>query len=160
MEIKGISETSATLLKLVPAFSQEYILSKNMYTVLDNHEAVCEFFRSQFAGEINEKIKVACLDDRLRLICCDELSEGTISSVKLDIKTLVKYIYKNNSESIIIAHNHPNGELLPSDEDIRMTTEIYKKLKPIGIELIDHIIVAKGQAISLKDIGAFALLNI
>ena len=62
-------------------------------------------------------------------------------------------------KSIIIAHNHPNGDLIPSDEDIKATSDLFRTLKPVGIMLLDHIIVAGGQAISLKESGAFTLLK-
>ncbi|MBE6845522.1 MAG: DNA repair protein RadC [Ruminococcus sp.] len=159
MEVDGISESTAVFLKLVPEMAKEYMLSENIHVCMDSTEAVCNFFSTQFIGDVNEKIKIACVDDRLRLICCETIAEGTPGSVKVDIRTLVKFTYMNNSESIIMAHNHPNGDSLPSDDDIRHTTEIYKKLRMVGINLIDHIVVAKGQATSLKSVGAFSLLK-
>ncbi|MBQ8435399.1 MAG: hypothetical protein IJX24_05265 [Oscillospiraceae bacterium] len=159
MEVDGISESTAVFLKLVPEMAKEYTLSKNIHVCMDSTEVVCNFFSTQFIGDINEKVKIACVDDRLRLICCETIAEGTPGAVNVDIRTLVKFTYMNNSESIIMAHNHPNGDSLPSDDDIRHTAEIYRKLKTVGINLIDHIVVAKGKATSLKSVGAFSLLK-
>lgn len=159
IQINGIAENSAVLLKLIPEMLKEYTLSKNILQPMDSTETVCNFFKTHFAGDSNEVIKAAFVDDKLRLIACENIAEGTPGSVYLDIRKLIKFTYMNNSENIIIAHNHPNGDTTPSDEDIRMTAEIYKTLKPVGINLIDHIIVAKGQAVSLRNAGAFSLLK-
>lgn len=153
MEVEGIGENAAIFIKLIPEISKEYSLSKYMYVKLDTVEAVCKFFCSQFTGEANEKIKVAAVDDKLRLKCCEELAEGTTNSVCIDIKKLLLFAQKNNSENIIIAHNHPNGDHIPSNDDISLTRELHKNLKIIGINLIDHVVVAKGQATSLKSVG-------
>lgn len=157
-EVDGISEATAVLIKLIPEMSKEYINSKSELMVMDNYKTVRDYFKSQFVGERNELIKVACVDDKLRLIACETISEGTPDSALVNIRKLVEFTYKNNCGSIILAHNHPNGDLLPSDEDIKVTKNMYKSLKPIGIDLIDHIIVAGGQAISLKESGVFTVI--
>lgn len=158
-EIHGINDATAVLIKLIPEMSKEYINSKSKLMVMDNYKTVCDFFKNQFVGERNEIIKVACVDDRLRLIACETIAEGTPGSALVNIRRLVEFTYKHNCGSIIMAHNHPNGDMLPSDEDLKVTKNMYKFLKPIGIDLIDHIIVAGGQAISLKELGAFTLIT-
>lgn len=158
MEIGGIGEAAAILIKLIPEMSKEYINSKSNLMVMDNYKTVCDYFKNKFIGEKNEIIMAACVDDRLRLISCVKLSEGTPSSADMNIRKLVEFTYKHNCESIILAHNHPNGDLIPSDDDIRVTKEIYKFLKPVGITLLDHIIAAGGEAISLREAGAFTII--
>lgn len=157
-EVDGIGENSAILLKLIPELAKEYTLSKYIHVDLKNPEAACEFFRTQFAGEIKEKVKIAALDDKLRLKCCEELAEGSLNAVSIDIKKIITFAQVNNSNNIIIAHNHPNGDHIPSNEDLTFTKTLLKNLNILGIQLIDHIIVAKGQTTSLKSVGALNLL--
>ncbi|MBQ3566135.1 MAG: DNA repair protein RadC [Oscillospiraceae bacterium] len=159
MQVDGIGENTAILIKLLPELSKEYFLSKNTRVALDSFDAVCDFFKTQFIGLRNEVIKVACLDDNLRLIACEDIEEGTPGSVYVDIRKLVKFTYFHNSENIIIAHNHPNGDAVPSNDDLKTTADIFKKLKAVGIELVDHIVVAKGQATSIKKVGGFSMLK-
>ncbi len=159
MQVDGIGENTAILIKLIPELSKEYFLSKNTRAALDSFDAVCDFFKTQFIGLENEVIKVACLDDNLRLIACEDIGEGTPGSVYIDIRKLVKFTYFHNSENIIIAHNHPNGEAVPSNDDLKTTADIFKKLKAVGIELVDHIVVAKGQATSIQQVGGFSMLK-
>lgn len=158
-DVDGVGEISAILIKIIPEMTKEYVNIKSKLTVMEDSKAVCEFFKTEFIGERNEKIKIACVDDKLRLIACEVISEGTASSAVVDIKKLISITYKYNCESIIMAHNHPNGDLMPSNEDVTITKDIYRFLKPIGIKLLDHIIVAGGQAVSLKELGAFTLLD-
>ncbi len=157
-EVSEINDLAAFLLKLIPELSKDYINTKDKMLIMDNFKTACDYFKNQFIGEKNEIIKIACLDHKLKLINCSSIAEGTPSSAFVNIKKLIEFTYKNNCESIIMIHNHPNGELIPSDEDIKATRNIYNYLKPLGIKLIDHIIVAGGQAISLKESGDFKFI--
>ena len=158
-EVDGVDEATAVLLKMIPALSKEYVNSKISLTSMGNYKTACEYFKNQFLGENVEKVRIACVDDKLRLVDCAVISEGTPGTVAVNIRKIVEFTYKNKCESIIIAHNHPNGDLIPSDEDIKATSDLFRTLKPVGIMLLDHIIVAGGQAISLKESGAFTLLK-
>ena len=158
-EISGIDESSAVLLKMIPLLSKEYLSGVGKNCVLREYSVVCDFFTTQFIGEREEKIRIACLDDKLRLIKCSVISDGVPGKVPVNIRKIVEFAFKNKSENIILAHNHPNGDAIPSDDDLRATSALYSALKPIGINLLDHIIVAGDDAISLKESGAFSLLK-
>ncbi|MGN1481237.1 JAB domain-containing protein [Porcipelethomonas sp.] len=158
-EIEGVDNSTAILLKLIPELAKEYLKPQRENLSMGSFKGVCEYFKSQFLGEKNEKIRIACINDKLKLVDCTVIAEGTPGSVSLNIRKIVEFTYKNKCESIIMAHNHPNGDLIPSDEDIKATSDIFNTLKPVGIMLLDHIIVAGGQAISLKESGAFTLLK-
>ena len=118
-EVDGVDEATAVLLKMIPALSKEYVNSKISLTSMGNYKTACEYFKNQFLGENVEKVRIACVDDKLRLVDCAVIS----------------------------------------DEDIKATSDLFRTLKPVGIMLLDHIIVAGGQAISLKESGAFTLLK-
>lgn len=158
-EIEGIDEASAVLIKMIPLLAKEYMNSSSNSIHMSNYNTVCEYFKTQFLGETVEKIRIACLDDKLRLISGKIIAEGAPGGVGINIRRIVEFTYKNKCENVILAHNHPHGDIIPSDDDIKATAEIYNTLKPVGINLLDHIIVADGQAISLKESGAFSLLK-
>lgn len=158
-EVEGIDEASAVLIKMIPLLAKEYLTSDNKRIMLNNYTAVFDYFKSQFLGETIEKIRIACLDDKLRLIAGQVIAEGIPGSVSINVRRIAEFTIKNKCDNIIIAHNHPNGDIIPSNDDIRATAEIFNGLKPIGIHLLDHVIVAGGRAISLKESGAFSLLR-
>lgn len=158
-EVDGVDESTAVLIKMIPALTKEYVNSKVNLMPMGSYKTACEYFKNQFLGENIEKVRIACVDDKLRLVDCAVISEGVPGAVEVNIRKIVEFTYKNKCESIIMAHNHPNGDLIPSDEDIKATSDMFRTLKPVGIMLLDHIIVAGGQAISLKESGAFTLLK-
>ena len=158
MEVKGVKESTAILIKLIPALAKDMVNYRFEGVPLDSHKKSCEFFVSQFVGEKNEKLKIALLDDKLCLKKCADVIEGVPSAVSMNVRKIAEIALKNNCENIIIAHNHPNGIASPSDADLNATRELYKLLGSIGITLLDHIIVAGGSAVSLKDNGAFTML--
>lgn len=158
-EVEGIDESSAVLIKMIPLLAREYMTSDSKRLNLSSYTAVCDYFKTQFLGETIEKIRIACLDDKLRLVSGTIISEGSPGGVSVNIRRIVEFTYKNKCENVILAHNHPNGDIIPSNDDIKSTADIYNALKPVGINLLDHIIVAGSQAISLKESGAFSLLK-
>lgn len=153
-EIKGISDASVVLIKIIQVIVKEYILAANKNISMSSYNVVCDFFKAVYIGKTKEIIHAALLDEKLKLISVKAIAEGEPGSVKVEIKKLAKYAINNNSDNIIIAHNHPNGDITPSDEDIRSTNSLQKSLESLGINLLDHIIVAGFQAISLKEYGA------
>ena len=56
---------------------------------------------------------------------------------------------------IIIAHNHPSGDASPSPDDIKVTKDLAEAAKLLGVELLDHVVIGRSEAISLKDRGLF-----
>lgn len=158
-EVEGIDESSAVLLKMIPLLAREYMTSDSKRLSMKSFSAVCDYFKAQYLGETVEKIRVACLDDKLRLVAGKIIAEGAPGGVEVNIRRIVEFTYKNKCENVILAHNHPNGDIIPSDDDIKSTALIHNTLKPVGINLLDHIIVAGSQAISLKESGAFSLLK-
>ncbi|MCK4267598.1 MAG: hypothetical protein KAX16_02100, partial [Actinomycetia bacterium] len=69
---------------------------------------------------------------------------------------LFKTAIRANGASIIVAHNHPSGDVEPSREDIELTRRLTEAGQILGIELIDHIIIGDGSWLSLKEQGHFA----
>ena len=158
-DVKGMGESSAMLLTLIAQLSRQYRLSARKDLTLNTFDATCAYFKDIYLGEPEEQLRLACLDDRLRLMSCGVVSEGAPSSVPVHMRRLVEYALQQKSELVVLAHNHPNGTAMPSPEDIAATQKIFNVLKSVGIRLGDHIIVAGEQAVSLKEYGAFSLLD-
>ena len=74
-------------------------------------------------------------------------------TAEVDIRKLLSLGMKFKSSSAILAHNHPSGVALPSQDDLETTGAICKALESVGVHLIDHIIVAEGDYVSLADSG-------
>ena len=151
-KVKGISENSAVLLKMIPALCRLYLEDKQAPgQQLTSVEAFGAFLKPKFIGKINEVVYLLCLDNRGRLLCCEQVDEGTVNSVPMMVRRIVEVCIRFSAVAVVMAHNHPNGFALPSQEDIIATREIQKVLKTMDITLLDHIVVANDDFVSMVD---------
>ena len=81
------------------------------------------------------------------------LFEGTLNACVFHPREIFRYAIDCNANSIIIAHNHPSGDPQPSQEDIRATKQLIEAGNPIGINVLDHVIIGDGIFVSLKEEG-------
>lgn len=100
-----------------------------------------------------EHFVVFYLDTRNQEIKRDIVSIGTLNCNLVHPREVFEPAVRNLAASVIVAHNHPSGCLEPSDEDLSLTKRLSQAGKLLGIELLDHVIVAKGGFMSFKEKG-------
>lgn len=100
-----------------------------------------------------EQLRVYFLDSRRNLIGWEVVSQGTLTASLAHPREIFKGAILSNSAGIILAHNHPSGECSPSEEDQRLTQRIRQAGVILGIELLDHVIVAEDGKYSFKTAG-------
>lgn len=93
------------------------------------------------------------LDNQHRLIQAEEISHGTLTETTIYPRELVKAALKHHAAAIILAHNHPSGVAKPSAADISLTQQLKRSLATVDVELLDHLVVAGHQVISLAELG-------
>jgi DNA repair protein RadC len=101
--------------------------------------------------ELQEEFKVMFLNRANLVLGIYPLSKGTTSGTLVDVKLIFGAALKSNASGIIITHNHPSGNLKPSDADIDLTKKIKKCADFLDITLIDHIIVTKNGYFSFSN---------
>lgn len=106
-------------------------------------------------GLAREMMYVLCLDDGLRLLSCRAVCEGGLSRLSVDVYALLSEIMDADADAVIIAHNHPNGVALPSREDLATTRSLAELLSDFGVVLLDHLIVAGPDFVSLASESSF-----
>lgn len=153
MRVEGIGENAAVLLKLVPKVVQKARLSASKETILNSTEKAGKFLLERFRGEKNEVIYQLCLDRKGKLLSCRRLNEGGADSTELNLRRLVENALLVSASAVILSHNHPSGIALPSSEDYVTTDKVQAALKMVGVELVDHIIVADDDFVSMADSG-------
>jgi DNA repair protein RadC len=153
-KVTGISENSGVFLKLVGELSRRYYNDKVKEIIrLDSADKMKEFIKPKFIGRTDEVVYVICMDNTCKILSCDLLFEGTINAANINTRKIIETALKHNSANVILAHNHPQGLAMPSNEDIVTTQDIKKALKVIHVELVDHFIVAKNECTSLLESG-------
>jgi DNA repair protein RadC len=115
--------------------------------------ASCRFFLDRLSGYDREVFAAAYLDGRHRLIDYSELFFGTIDGAEVHPRELVKRALLHNAAAVIVAHNHPSGTVEPSAADRAVTARLKQALSLVDVHLLDHIIVAGQQTLTMAAKG-------
>ena len=152
-KVEGIGESAAVLLKIAGQIGRKARLSDTTQSrAMTDVETVGAYLLERYAGETHEVIYELCLDRKGKLLACKRLHDGGAASAALDIRKVENAILTSAS-TVILAHNHPSGIALPSDDDCAATTHAAQALQTIGVALADHIIVADDDFVSMAQSG-------
>lgn len=101
--------------------------------------------------EYQEEVKLLLLNRANIVLGIHELSKGGTTACVVDIKMVLAIALKCNANSIIVIHNHPSGNLNPSEADKSLTSKIKQACEIVDINLLDHLIISKDGYYSFKD---------
>ena len=156
VKIPGIGEHSATLIKLVAELGRQYEIAKRQDSgSLDSTEKMGRYILPYYRGKTEEYVYIICLDAKCRVLGCTEIFKGSVNSAQINIRLIVETALRYRSSGVVLVHNHPGGVAIPSAEDIATTRKIQRAMAPLGLALLDHLIVADGDFVSLADSNLF-----
>lgn len=112
-----------------------------------------ELFKRFLNESDREQFLVCCMDIKNQPTSINVVSIGTLNSSLVHPREVFKVAILANSASIIVAHNHPSGDPIPSKEDINITIRLKEAGKIIGIDILDHVIIGENKHISFKEKG-------
>lgn len=118
-------------------------------TVMASIRDYSEYLKNLFDGMTNEAVYILCLDAKRMPIGHYKISEGNATSTTISARKITEVVLSSNATSVILAHNHPGGLLIPSEEDRFVTEQLRTLLEGIGVILIDHIIVSGKDYLSI-----------
>ena len=121
--------------------------------VFTTSSSVRDWLRLQLTQEQREEFSVLWLDNQHRLIAYDTLFLGTINTITVHPREIVKAGLKHNAAAAVLAHNHPSGLAEPSKADRQITTRIQQALELVDIRLLDHLVVGGMDVISFAERG-------
>ena len=154
VQVEGMGQAAAQLISLVPQLERRHFIDRSgPANVLDTTTRCGQYLVPYFHGEQNEVVYLLCLDAKCKALCCVPVHRGSITAASISVRKIVQTALNQNAASVVIAHNHPSGYALPSQEDIDTTRTIQAALHGVGIVLADHIIVADDDFVSLADDG-------
>ncbi len=158
-EVKGMTERAVTLIKIVIPLSRRIQTEK--YTKNYRFDSIDEFgnyITKCFTGYNSEVFIISSFDANGNLIENDVITEGYADNIPLPVKKIVKIIFARNPSSVIVSHNHLTSNALPSFADIQMTQSLKYTLEQIEVKLVDHIIVASNDYISMAQSIDYGML--
>ena len=140
----------------IAEISVSYSNSKQKKLKVRNSKESYEIFLESWDKnilELQEEFKVLLLNKCNQVLGVYSMSKGGVSSTVVDAKLVFSVALKCNASNIIIAHNHPSGNLTPSDVDKKMTQKLIQAGKYLDIVLLDHLIITKEDFYSFSDNG-------
>lgn len=153
-DVKGLGAHAAFVLKLVDAMA---VRSKRSVVkdrhAFDNRLELLDYLYTQMSGLKHEEFRVLYLDTRNHLIGEETLFRGTINAAAVYPREVVRAALNKGATALVLVHNHPSGDPAPSPDDDYLTAELCSTARPLGIEIIDHIIVGEARHYSYRDHG-------
>jgi DNA repair protein RadC len=122
-------------------------------TVFDSPDAVKHYLQLHLSGRAHEVFAVLFLDAQNRLLAMEELFRGTLSQTSVYPREVVVRALHHSAAAVVLAHNHPSGTVQPSRADEMLTQTLKSALALVDVRVLDHIIVAPGQALSMAETG-------
>ena len=156
-KVPGIGPKNVLAIKFVHAVARRFLerrLKNRPY--LSSAREVYEYLAHSMMDLKKEVFKVIYLDARHHILAVEDLFRGTVNESVVYPRELFERAFKHHASAIVIAHNHPSGSLSPSPADIRLTKRIFLAARLLQVELLDHLIIAKGGYFSFAEKG---LLN-
>ena len=152
INIKGIGKVKAiTLLSSIELGRRVYSNKNNRNIKFNNSKKIYEYIKDKLIYKKQEYFYTLYLDNHNKLLEERLLFIGTLTKSNIHPREIFKYAYLNNSSNIILIHNHPSNEILPSKEDIFITKKIIEIGKIQGINVIDHLIIGNNNYYSFYD---------
>jgi len=120
---------------------------------ISGSQDVYNLFQPMIGDLAHEEFWVLFMNRSNRVIDNIRISQGGISGTVIDVRLILKNALDRLSSSLILCHNHPSGNLKPSDADIKITSKISESSRTMDIQLLDHIIIADNSYFSFSDEG-------
>ena len=152
-QVEGVGTSAALLLRLMADISQRARITSLPEKILNSPDRTGAYFMELLAGQKRELLYQVCLDGKGKLLTCRCIAKGTVSASAVHVRQVVENALYAGASTIILAHNHPSGVALPSQEDIATTRLIRDALRTMNIQLVDHIVVADGDYVSMAASG-------
>jgi DNA repair protein RadC len=144
--VKGVGESAAALLKLTPqVYRRSRMAAAERERVLNSSQRAGDYLLELFTGETAEVLYELCLDRKGKLLACRRVGEGGVSSINVDLRKIVENALLTGASGVILS--------LPSADDCAATVRVREALKTVGLVLVDHIVVADGDYVSMADSG-------
>ena len=154
MEVKWVKKSTVILFRIITASLKRVCwqtLSSSNTSVLFNIDVLIDYCRAAIAYAEVEELHIIYLDAGLKVVGTDLLQKGTLTSVSIAPREVVRQALEKKAPSIILVHNHPSDNLTPSEKDLRLTEKIAQACDLMGIKLQEHIIIGKSDYYSFRE---------
>jgi len=154
IRIHGVGRAKASQIVAISELSRRSLAEAlKLGSALDHPHHVKQYCQTVLGHRTVEHCIALFLNTQLKLITCVELSRGTLSEAAVYPREIVRKALEHHAAAVILAHNHPSGSNVPSAADLSLTRRVADALKLVDIHLVDHLIVAGQDSLSLAETG-------
>lgn len=151
-KIKGIGPANVFPLKLIRAVGTRYFKGGlQKIDLVENPGILIDFLKADIGWRERECFEVILLDAKNCVIAMEVLFEGTVTQSAVHMREIVRAVMRYNAVSIICAHNHPSGNLMPSGDDLKLTQKIVHVGMLVGFRVLEHLIVSASAHFSFLE---------
>ena len=140
----GGSARRAQLLAVLEMSRRVLLQKMRTRDVMNNPETVKQFLQLQMGAYPQEVFAVVFMDAQYRLLSFQEMFKGTLNQTSVYPREVVKLALEQGAAAVILAHNHPSGDVRPSAADSALTRTLQTALSMVDVKVLDHIIVGPG----------------
>lgn len=152
--IKGLGPAKqAELMAVIELARRALAQELAQQSVLDSPATMMDFVRLQIGSKPHECFMVLFLDVKQRLIACEEMFRGSLSSTSVYPREVAQRALQHSASAVVLAHNHPSGDVTPSPADIQLTSKLRAALALLDIRVLDHVITGPDRALSMAEQG-------
>lgn len=165
MKIKGIKEAKAAQLKAAMEIasrvaSRQAMNSEDGRLRITSTAQAKDYILARLSNLPEEHFRVLFLNSRSVLLEDQLIANGDVASVSVSLRRIMILALQVNASAVIAAHNHPSGNAQPSESDRLLTKDLIAAARPLGVRVLDHLIVANGKVYSLADEGMLDELEV
>jgi DNA repair protein RadC len=158
LRVKGCGDAVAVALK-VSHVSMERFLRSQVYHghVVRNWDMLLQYLGVSMGWKREESLRLLLLDDSRYVVYDEKIAKGTVNEIFLYHREVVKKLVEMRATGVILIHNHPSGQVQPSEADLQTTHDLRSVLRVLGAELFDHLIVSGKEVYSFRNQGVLEL---
>lgn len=150
--INGIGPNNVFGLKLTQTVARRYLADRIIgQDIITSSDEVLDYLKHNLRDKTQEIFSVIYLNGRNEIIGMEELFYGSLTTSAVYPREVVKKVLKQNAAAVIFVHNHPSGNLNPSEEDIKITKKLKDAVATIDVKVHDHLIIAGNNYYSFAD---------
>ena len=155
-QVSGIGSVTPVALRIIKEAANLYLRqTAQQAESLCDFEALSRFWRSKIGALSNEVFQVGYLDSRLRLLRdgVETMEEGTTDRAAVYPRSVIEAALKRKAAALVFAHNHPNGDVQPTEQDKVLTRALVLAATTVSIKVHDHLIVSADKVFSFRKEG-------
>jgi DNA repair protein RadC len=154
--IPGIGSVTPVALQIIRAAATLYLQQRGEgHDSLTDPARLVQFWRMRIGAHRNEVFEVAYLDSGYRLLRdgVETLEEGTVDRAAVYPRRVIESALRRGAAALVLAHNHPNGNVQPTEQDKVLTRAIVLAAETLRLRIVDHLIVSADEAFSFRKAG-------